>query len=107
MLIYNFILKKQIIEYGIPSLINSLAYIRYKIPDTKEEEISHTYQLFKYGLNHLPEYSAFPFSAGGYRGSKSQTQVDEFNRTVVLSFVNQIEGYLKNLDPLQYFVLIQ
>lgn len=74
-LIYNFILNNQITKYDVPSLINSLAYSRYKIPDTKEEEISHTYQLLKYGLDHFLEYSAFPFSAGGYRGSKIQTQV--------------------------------
>lgn len=53
-LIYDFILKNQTREYEIPSLIESLAYGRYEIPDTKQEEISHTYQLLKYGLGHFP-----------------------------------------------------
>lgn len=96
-LIYDFILKNQVKDYDILSLINSFTYGRYEIPDTKQEEISHTYQLLKYGLDHFPEYSQFPLCVGGYRGSKIQTQVDEFNKTVVLSFVNQIEGYLNDL----------
>lgn len=98
-LIYNFILKNQVIKYKIPSLINSLSSTqdRYKIPDTKEEEISHTYQLLKYGLEIFSDYFHFPLVVGGYSGSKIQTQVDEFNKTVVSSFVYRIEGYLNDL----------
>lgn len=36
-------------------------------------------------------------SVGGYNGNKIQTKVDEFNKTIVFSFFNQIEGFLNNL----------
>jgi hypothetical protein len=70
---------------------------RYIIPDSKEDEISHTYQLLKFGLENFLDYCYFPVSVGGYNGSKIQTKVDDFNKTVVSSFVNQIEGYLNDL----------
>jgi hypothetical protein len=98
-LIYDFILKNQVKQYDIPALINELGEWsggRYKIPDTKEEEISHTYQLLKFGLESFERYWDFPAIVGGYTssGGKIQTSVEEFNKTVVASFVHQIEGYL-------------
>lgn len=98
-LLYDFIIKNQVKEYDIPSLINGLSSTcnRYIIPDSKEDEISHTYQLLKFGLENFSDYFHFPVSIGGYNGSKLQTKVDDFNKTVVLSFVNQIEGYLNDL----------
>jgi len=96
-LIYDFIIKNQTSEYDISSLFNGSGCGRYEIPDTTEEEISFTYQLLKYGLEQFPGYYYFPLQVGGYGGSKIQTQVDEFNRTVVSSFYSQIEGYLNDL----------
>lgn len=96
-LIYDFILKNQIREYDISSLFNCFGRGRYEIPDTMEEELSFTYQLLKYGLEQFSEYYYFTVQVGGYGGSKIQTQVDEFNRTVVSSFYSQIEGYLNDL----------
>lgn len=98
-LIYDFVLKNQKTEYEIPVLISQLKNTcnRYKIPDNKEEEISYTYQLLKYGLANFSEYYYFPMSVGGYNGNKIQTKVDEFNKTIVFSFVNQIDGFLTNL----------
>jgi len=96
-LIYNFILKNQLREYDISSLFNGFRHCRYEIPDTIEEEISFTYQLLKYGLEHFPDYYYFTLQVGGYKSSNIQTQVDEFNRTVVSSFYSQIECYLNDL----------
>lgn len=94
-LIYDFLLKNQVKEFTFSA--SRVWGSRYELPDTKEEEISYVYQLLKYGLENFSDYASFPFSAGGYSGSKIQTQVDEFNKTIVRSFVNQIEGYLNSL----------
>jgi hypothetical protein len=101
-LIYDFILKNQVKQYDIPAMIRKLGEWsggRYEIPDTKEEEISHTYQLLKWGLENFERYWDFPATVGGYTssGGKIQTSVAEFNKAVVASFVHQIEGYLANL----------
>lgn len=95
-IIYDFLSKNQVKQYDISLVIQSSQYgnIGYELPDSREEEISFTYQLLKYGLENFRDYYRFPMSVGGYPGSKITTQVEGFNKAIVLSFTNRIEGYL-------------
>lgn len=59
--------------------------------DTKEEEISQTYQYLKYAVENFEDYDGD--LAYNYAGNRFDS-VKEFNNRIVLPFVNYIEGYL-------------
>ena len=65
--------------------------------DTKQEEISFTYQYLKYGLETYSSY--YRDIAFGY-AKEANDAVKEFNTRIVLPLVNYIEGYLTEIGIL-------
>ena len=62
--------------------------------DTKQEEISYTYQYLKYAMENY--HSFYHDMAFGY-ARESNDAVKEFCNRIVLPFVNYIEGYLTEI----------
>ncbi|WP_062310437.1 hypothetical protein [Alicyclobacillus sendaiensis] len=95
-LIADFIRSHNVETHDIEGAIASRSnHDLFQIPTTTDGEISFTYQLLKYALEHYKEYYQLCF---GYASStKVQDHVREFNRLVVQPFVNHINDYLHTL----------
>ena len=62
--------------------------------DTKQEEISYTYQYLKYALENYNDF--YTDMAWGY-AKEANDAVKEFCNRIILPFVNYIEGYLTEI----------
>lgn len=62
--------------------------------DSKQEEISFTYQYLEYCSKNFTNYY---INMALHYGSDSDSAIDEFNHRIILPFVNYIEGYLTEI----------
>ncbi len=95
--LYDYVDKKMNKVYNINDIYNTRGYRdRYPIPHSEDEEISFTYQLLNYALENISEY--FRLASGYSYSTKLQDQVNSFNKSVVLPFVNHIISYLERIS---------
>lgn len=66
----------------------------YSMGDTKQEEISYTYQYLKYAVEHFHE---FYYDIARNYAKDAKDAVKEFCNRIILPFVNYIEGYLTEI----------
>lgn len=62
--------------------------------DTKQEEISYTYQFLKYAVDNFQDF--YRHIAWGYANG-TDASIKEFCYRIILPFVNYIEGYLTEI----------
>lgn len=97
-IIVDFIQPRSAVEHNIEGAIASRETSNHRLfdmPTTTAEEVSFTYQLLTYALEHYSEYYQMCFGYGF--GTGLQNHVAEFNKLVVLPFVNHINDHLNGL----------
>ncbi len=97
-LIKKFINDNNVVDFDIPNEIekkNKSRYGRFDIPINISEEISFVYQLLSYAAENHRDY--YTLSSSYSFATKYQDHADEFNKIVVIPFINHITSYFEGI----------